>query len=95
MVRCHRAEFVQREAVLAPAAARPPAWQERVADEDAVLAVSGVSASYGSTRVLHDVDLTVRKAPASRSSANQAAARRPSRAASRAARGHRDRGALL
>ena len=61
MVRCHRAEFVQRQAVLAPAATRPSAWQERVADEDAVLAVSGVSASYGSTRVLHDVDLTVRK----------------------------------
>jgi peptide/nickel transport system ATP-binding protein len=52
---------VQRQAVLAPAATRPSAWQERVADEDAVLAVSGVSASYGSTRVLHDVDLTVRK----------------------------------
>jgi peptide/nickel transport system ATP-binding protein len=60
VVRCHRAEFVQREAVLAPVA-RPPAWQEPVADEEAVLSVSGVSAFYGSTRILHDVDLAVRK----------------------------------
>jgi peptide/nickel transport system ATP-binding protein len=61
VVRCHRAEFVQRQAVLAPTAARPSAWQERIADEEAMLSVSGVSAFYGSTRVLHDVDLKVRK----------------------------------
>jgi peptide/nickel transport system ATP-binding protein len=61
VVRCHRAEFVQREAVLAPTATGRSAWQERVADEETVLSVSGVSAFYGSTRVLHDVDLTVRE----------------------------------
>jgi peptide/nickel transport system ATP-binding protein len=61
VVRCHRAEFVQREAMLAPVAARPSAWQEPVADEDAMLSGSGVSAFYGSTRVLHDVDLKVRE----------------------------------
>jgi peptide/nickel transport system ATP-binding protein len=61
VVRCHRSEFVQRQAVLAPTAARPSAWQERIADDEAMLSVSGISAFYGSTRVLHDVDLKVRK----------------------------------
>ena len=63
VVRCYRADFVQRQAGRLPAAATAPVWQERaVADEEeAVLSATGVNAFYGQTQVLYDIDLTVRE----------------------------------
>jgi peptide/nickel transport system ATP-binding protein len=60
-VRCHRAEYVLRQATPAGAPADSPVWQERMAHDQAMLSASGVSASYGSTRILHDVSLAVRE----------------------------------
>jgi peptide/nickel transport system ATP-binding protein len=59
VVRCHRADV--GDGALAPVAVRSSVWQERMSDERAILRASGVSASYGSSRVLRDVDLTVRE----------------------------------
>jgi peptide/nickel transport system ATP-binding protein len=59
--RCRRAEHVLRQAAPAGASAGSHVWQERMAHEQAMLSASGLSASYGSTPILHDVGLAVRE----------------------------------
>ncbi|HEX3513052.1 MAG TPA: ABC transporter ATP-binding protein [Trebonia sp.] len=61
IVRCHRADFVQRQAGRVTAA-NASVWQERaVAEEEAVLSARDVNAFYGHAQVLYDVDLAVRE----------------------------------
>ena len=56
-VRCIRHVDVLRDAA---AARQPAAPRAEVAVEDALVAIRGVNASYGTRQVLHDVELTVR-----------------------------------
>jgi peptide/nickel transport system ATP-binding protein len=57
--RCHRARFVQGNAVEASAKARNLTWETKEKAETPLLVLAGVHASYGGNEVVHEIDLSI------------------------------------